>query len=327
MLSHARYLLLFPVLAALAACGPDAASLDLLDDDAAADAINAELNAHPGPCGTPNPMSAETSAVQAALDQYRLAMGATSDVQPLRAAGSVTVQVYFHVITSTSGQGNLTDNVINNQISVLNSAYAGTDNQRAPGQGASAQATSNTPFRFVLAGTTRTANNTWYTMGYNSAAETAAKTALRQGGAAALNIYSANIGGGLLGWATFPSSYASKPNMDGVVMLYSSAPGGSAVPYDRGDTATHEIGHWLGLYHTFQGGCNKNNDYVSDTPAEKSPYFGVPPPYSDTCTASRFPGRDPIENFMDYTDDVAMFQFTAGQSARMDSLVAQYRGL
>ncbi|HEY8206206.1 MAG TPA: zinc metalloprotease [Myxococcaceae bacterium] len=316
----ARYLILVPALVAFAACGPEASYGE--DNDVAEDAINAELNAHPGPCGTPHPMSAELHAIQDAMDQFRASGGGATQT---RAPGSVTVNVYFHIITNTSGQGNVSATVLNNQIAVMNSAYSGTDNGRAPGQGGSAQATANTPFRFVLAGTNTTVNNTWYTVGYGTAAETAMKTALRQGTAKDLNIYLANIGGGLLGWATFPSDYAAKPKMDGVVILTASLPGGSAVPYDLGDTATHEVGHWLGLYHTFQGGCKANNDGVSDTPQERSPFFGVPPPYLDSCT--RDPGRDPVENFMDYTDDIAMFQFTAGQSARADSLVAQYRGL
>jgi hypothetical protein len=216
------------------------------------------------------------------------------------------IPVYWHRIHASNGSGGaVTSQQIANQLSVLNSAY-----------GASG-------FSFTLSSTTDTNNDAWYTTtGGNS--ETAMKNALRQGGSNALNIYSNNMGQGLLGWATFPWSYASSPKLDGVVILFSSVPGGSAAPYNLGDTATHEVGHWMGAYHTFQGGCTKTNDGVSDTPAEKSPAFGCPTG-RDSCAGNRYPGLDPIHNFMDYTDDACMDTFSANQNTRMNQMWTAYR--
>ena len=258
-------------------------------------------------CGTVHPSGKQADEIQNSYLRFKAAKNA-----PLSATGSITIPVYFHVINRGSGiqNGDVPDRMIRAQIAVLNNAFDGSTGGAA------------TAFHFELAGITRTTNEAWYNMGISSNDERAAKSALHQGGADALNFYTANLGGNLLGWATFPWSYHAKPELDGVVCLFSSLPGGSTVPYDEGDTGTHEVGHWLGLYHTFQGGCSTNNDYIDDTPAEFVPAFDCPVG-RDSCT--RLPGLDPITNFMDYTDDSCMFQFTAEQAFRADGMFAQYR--
>jgi hypothetical protein len=259
-------------------------------------------------CSTRHVSEIEQRFFELSLVSWRAERAAEGRSVELRPPGSVTIPVWVHVINQGTGiaNGDIPQSQIDAQINVLNAAYA----------------SSGSPFVYALAGVTRTTNATWYTMQPGTSAESQAKNALRVGGPGTLNLYTANPGGGLLGWATFPQDYAGSPKMDGVVVLFSSVPGGSATPYNEGDTATHEIGHWLGLYHTFQGGCTKANDQVSDTPAEKSAAFGCPVG-RNTCRLK--PGLDPITNFMDYTDDSCMDNFTAGQDTRMDGLHQQYR--
>ena len=230
-------------------------------------------------------------------------------MESLTGSDSVTggvINVYFHVIRRGTGvsNGQLTTQMINAQMSVLNNAFAATG------------------WAFNLVEVTDTLNTTWFNGCASSTTESQMKNALRRGSADDLNLYSCNPSGGLLGWATFPSSYAGNPKYDGVVILHSSVPGGSAAPYNEGDTGTHEVGHWMGLYHTFQGGCNGSGDTVSDTPAERSAAYGCPNG-RDSCRNK--PGLDPITNFMDYTDDSCMFTFSPGQDARMDAQFTTYR--
>jgi hypothetical protein len=239
------------------------------------------------------------------------------DPSAQRTAGSVTIKVYFHVIRKGTGaaNGDIPTSMIDAQISTLNKAFAGT----APG-GAGAP----TPFKFVKTLVTRTTSATWYTAGPGTSAELSMKSTLRRGTSRDLNIYSNSPGGGLLGWATFPWEFDTRANgakLDGVVVLNQSLPGGTAAPYNLGDTAVHEVGHWFGLFHTFQGGCAVTGDRISDTPSEASPAFGCPTG-RNTCAAT---GNDPITNFMDYTDDACMFKFTPKQAYRADVLSEIHR--
>jgi len=291
--------------------GPDdgeSTPVDRLEDGEQAAGVVATAPARG--CATVEPSDAEKARVEQEVAHFMANQGRQLRS---RAGGSVTIPVWFHVIRKGTGlaNGDVPDSMINAQLDVLNQSYAGQTGGV------------DTPFRFTLAGIDRTTNSTWFGGCDKSRNEKKMKSALRKGGAGTLNLYTCNPGGGLLGWATFPSSYARSPSMDGVVVLYSSLPGGGAVPYDEGDTATHEVGHWVGLYHTFQGGCTGSGDYVADTPAESSAAFGCPVG-RNSCSS---PGNDPIENFMDYTDDSCMFLFSAGQADRADAQCATYRGL
>jgi len=247
------------------------------------------------------------------LDQHEFAAAENhrrsrlADLRVTEMIGGATIDVHFHVITNTRGQGEVSDAQIADQIDVLNAAYA-------PGN-----------YKFVLASKDVTANDDWYTMAPGTRAEKDCKETLRMGDQGDLNLYTANIGGGLLGWATFPKDYCSEPLMDGVVILYSSLPGGSANHYDEGDTGTHEVGHWMGLYHTFQGGCFEigGGDGVEDTPAEAQANYECPDDSTDSCPL--LSGNDPVHNFMDYVYDACMYEFTDGQFARINEEFTAYR--
>jgi len=256
-------------------------------------------------CGTREPSDEEVLQIEQRVSRVRG-----------RARAQQTVQVWVHVITRGAGfeNGELSDQSIRSQIHVLDDAFGG----RTGGAG--------TGFGFELAGVTRTNNARWFEQLVTDLdVELEAKQALRRGGADALNIYTVD-GGPYLGFAYFPSILTSSTYaiLDGVVLDWRSLPGGTFAIYSEGDTGTHEVGHWLALYHTFQGKCSGKNDYISDTPAEFSPAFNCPVG-RDTCSQSSKPGLDPIYNFMDYTQDSCMFMFTPGQVERMQAAWTAFR--
>jgi len=222
---------------------------------------------------------------------------------------TVTVQTWVHVIRkdTTVAGGNLPIGRIRGQMSVLNRSFSG------------ATGGASTGFAFELAGVTRTTNKKWFDL-QGGGEDRAMKRLLKVGGVETLNIYTANLGKNLLGYAYLAQDADQVGVLDGVVVHFQSLPGGNFAIYSEGDTATHEIGHWFDLFHTFDGGCT-GGDLVDDTAPEASPAFNCPVG-RDTCAGG---GLDPITNFMDYTQDSCMFEFTDGQSVRMQQAWAAFR--
>ncbi len=265
------------------------------------------------------PTAAEAAAMESDFEARKAALGFDIDLEDIR--DPINIDVYYHVVhkDGTVEGGNIPRTALRAQTKYMNKSFRG-HGFGEPG--------ARTPFHFTFAGADRTKNPGWYNNAHPNdpdfppSQELEMKTALREPGSTAetLNVYTANLLNiGLLGYAYFPESYDNNPPVskirDGVVIAAESLPGVSTnpdFPYDLGGTLTHEVGHFVGLYHTFQGGCDEPGDRVEDTPPQGEPTSGCPEG-QDTCSA---PGNDPIHNYMDYSYDTCYNQFTVGQRER-----------
>ncbi|KAJ3536713.1 hypothetical protein NM208_g6608 [Fusarium decemcellulare] len=171
-----------------------------------------------------------------------------ADTQGHTTRNPFTVPVWFHVLAVSKTNGSLTDKALNDQFRVMNQDYAPHN------------------ISFNLQGTTRTINAAWATDQDGGRM----RKALHREGYDTLNLYfMVSLDG--LGYCSMPEPTEPGSDVwigDGCAITSSTLPGGQG-PYSLGRTVTHEVGHWLGLLHTFEGGCDGAGDFVSDTPAEK----------------------------------------------------------
>ncbi|MBK6265794.1 zinc metalloprotease [Marivirga sp. S37H4] len=229
--------------------------------------------------------------------------------------GVINIPVYVHVIYSNSNE-NISDAQINSQISVLNADFNATNNDANGVPSEFAGLVADTDANFTLAGVTRKASSRteWGTRDDMKFASKGGVDVVNPEGA--LNIWVCNIGGGILGYAQFPGGASST---DGVVISpqYFGTTGFVSAPFDKGRTATHEVGHYLNLRHIWGDGRCKQDDFVADTPSSDGPNYGCPSYPTVNCRSN-----DMTMNYMDYTNDACMYMFSTGQKERMRAIFA-----
>ncbi|MFM2376173.1 MAG: hypothetical protein RLZZ165_1270 [Bacteroidota bacterium] len=254
----------------------------------------------------------------------------------LRSAATVTIPVVVHVVYRATFE-NISDAQVNSQIDVLNEDFAAlnTDYSMVPSAFQSARS-GHTGIQFCLARRDPQGNPT---TGIHRVSTTITSFGREgdpvkftsKGGTDAwpsdqyLNIWVCNLTGGIVGYSQFPGG---SPLTDGVVILYSAfgRTGNVPLPYNKGRSATHEVGHWLDLYHIWGDDNNSCSldDFCNDTPRQAKENFGCPTfPLTDACTPSS-PGVM-FMNYMDYTDDACMYFFTQQQMGRMNAIMAGTR--
>jgi PKD repeat protein len=243
----------------------------------------------------------------------------------------ITIPVVVHVVYNTAAQ-NISDAQIQSQIDRLNLDYhkLNTDWTNTPAVWQSLVAdyevqfclASRDPNGNATTGIIRKSTSTTSFSTNDNVKRTANGGDDAWPAASYLNLWVCNLSGGVLGYAQFPGGAAAT---DGVVITYTGfGTGGTAqAPYNLGRTATHEVGHWLNLYHIWGddgSGCS-GSDQVGDTPNQGPENYGCPTyPHTDAC-ATASPGVM-FMNYMDYTDDACMYMFTNGQKTRSLALFA-----
>ena len=272
-------------------------------------------------CGTP--VLDPDRFPNALLAPSDCAYGSTSPQSQYDPGATLTIPVVVHVIQRTNGTGFISQSKVQSQIDVLNEdflAIAGSNGANGNDSRIQFELASIDPNGNPTSGITYSSNNTWFNDG-GSYWNTLAWDTNNY-----LNIYTNNAGGYLGYVPDLPQGGIVGSKSDRVVVLWSSfgQNGPIGPPYNKGRTTTHEVGHYLGLWHTFDGGCGGGNCYTSgdricDTNPESSPTYGCPGSKS-SCGSS-----DPFHNYMDYSDDLCMWEFSNEQINRMRCTLENWR--
>lgn len=271
---------------------------------AAADVLDEQLKADPSLAQRMNEIEDFTQRVVAHPEQFRLVNGI------------VEIPVVFNVLYRTAAE-NVSLAQLQSQIDVLNEDYAGTNADHNLTTTYNTVKAGDIGVRFVLDAVNRrsTTKTSWST---NDAMKKSAQGIAPTSPTTKLNIWVCNLGGGILGYAQFPGGAAST---DGVVLDNNATGrvGTATAPFNKGRTATHEVGHWMNLRHIW-GDATCGNDQVGDTPLHNTANYGCPAAgHKSTCTGT------PVEmtmNYMDYSDDACMYMFSVGQRSRMLAVFA-----
>lgn len=236
----------------------------------------------------------------------------------------INIPVVVHVLYNTTAQ-NVSDAQIQSQLTVLNNDFRKLNSDWTNTPSTFTSLVADCEFNFCLATVSPTgASTTGIIRKSTTVTSFSTNDAMKyasQGGSDAwptgqyLNLWVCNLSGGILGYAQFPGGASAT---DGVVINYTAfgTTGTAAAPFNKGRTATHEVGHWLNLRHIW-GDATCGNDLVTDTPVHNTSNYACPShPKTNTCGTS----AEMFMNYMDYTDDACMYMFSSGQKARMQAL-------
>eukprot|EP01147_Barroeca_monosierra_P010555 gene10555-2680_t len=219
----------------------------------------------------------------------------------------LVLKVHFHIFHTHAGEGYVDKATLHSQVAIMSAAFRGqTGDNRA----------ADTGIDFVLGSIDYIQDAFLFSNCHLQSITTSIKDLVVKEPATSLNIIVCKPFRNVLGWAVFPGDFLEDSKQNAIFVHVDSLPGGPTIAFSSGVTAVHEAGHYFGLRHTFSNNeCHeRSGDFVADTPLQKSPSIGCPN-QRNSCPHTQ--GMDPVNNYMDYSNDLCVTHFTLLQAVRM----------